>query len=362
MKRVIFTLAITTIFLLLASCASKIPYYKSNDGLDQTFSKDNIDSEIFLIGDIGLESNGVQPGDLVSMIKEQLTPNMDNQTVVFLGNSLSASGLPDEETKEYAELTKNITGCIDELSASTKNLIFLPGNHEWYDGNSHTVEGVQASEDFIQGLAGGKNIFKPGKGCGEPSIVKINKDLILVLVDSQWLLQSDANNERRKSSCDIDNNLEFITFMQDVVRTNKRKNIVIAMHHPVFANGKVGGNYPIKNHLLPLPVLGTAITSVKKIIGSPQQFGNPDYEAFRSTIQSGILNCEGCITVSGHDNSLQYFEEGGNHFAVAGSGSKVSFVKKADGAEFSSMSQGFVKIVHTTDLELWMEFLSLIHI
>jgi len=356
MKKVLSTLIVTMLIMFLASCSSKQPYYKSSEGLDQTYSNDKIDSEIYLIGDIGIETNGIQSGDLVAMIKEQLSPDMDNETVVFLGNTLSASGLPDEETKEYADLSKNIGDCINELNKATKNLIFLPGNHEWYDGNSHTVEGVQASEDFIQGLAGGKNIFKPGKGCGEPSIVKINKDLILVLVDSQWLLQSDANNERRKSSCDIDNNLEFITFMQELVAKNKRKNIVIAMHHPVFANGKVGGNYPIKNHLLPLPILGTAITSVKKIIGSPQQFGNPDYEAFRSTIQTGILNCEGCITVSGHDNSLQYFTKNGNHFAVAGSGSKVSFVKKADGAEFSSMSQGFVKIVHTTDLELWLEF------
>lgn len=355
-KILISKLYVITLILVFTSCASKQPYFRDNSGLDQTFLKENIDAELYLIGDLGLESNNLDQGALISMIKEQLSPDIDNQSIVFLGNSISAAGLPDEETKEYESLKKSLSMCINELTDHTKNTFFLPGNHEWNDGNSHTVEGVQASEAFIEGLAEGKNIFKPSKGCGEPTIVTISEDLILVLVDSQWLLQNDGTNERRKSSCDIDNNLEFITYMQEIVARNKRKNIVIAMHHPVYSNGIIGGDYPAKSHLLPVPVLGSLITGAKKLIGKPQEFGDPDYEAFRASIQTSLLNCEGCITVAGHDNNLQYFLKNNNHFVVSGSGSKVSYVRKGDGAEFSSMSQGFVKIVHTTDLELWMEF------
>lgn len=356
MKRIISQLTIILFILVLSSCASKQPYFKSSSGLDQTFSKEKIDAELYLIGDLGLESNNLDQGALISMIKEQLSPDIDNQSVIFLGNSISASGLPDEETKEYADLTKSLSMCVNELTDHSKNVFFLPGNHEWNNGQSHTVEGVQASEAFIEGLAGGKNIFRPGKGCGEPTVVTISEDLILVLVDSQWLIQNDNTNERRKSSCDIDNNLEFISYLQGIVARNKRKNIVLAMHHPVYTNGIIGGDYPAKSHLLPLPVLGSLITGTKKLIGIPQHFGHPDYEAFRASIQTGLLNCEGCITVAGHDNNLQYFLRNKSHYVVSGSGSKVSYVRKGDGAEFSSMSQGFVKIVHTTDLELWMEF------
>ena len=94
-------------------------------------------------------------------------------------------------------------------------------------------------------------------------------------------------------------------------------------------------------------------------MGGPQQFGHPDYESYRSAFLQGIKNCEGCITISGHENSLQYFLENDNHFVVAGSGSKVNYVRKGDGAVFSNMAQGFAKIVHTKDFELWLEMYGL---
>ena len=357
MKRLLLGIVLLTFFLILASCASKRPYYKEGNGLDQIFPKEKIDYELYLLGDIGLEgSKSLGPDALVSMIKEQLSPDIDHQSVVFLGNSLSASGLPDVETDQYNMLTKGISKCINELTTSTENVFFLPGNHEWSDGKEYTTSGVRASEKYIEELAGEKDIFRPSKGCGEPSVVPLTEDLIMVLIDSQWLVQSDDSDERKKSGCDIDNNIEFITFMQELVARNKRKNIVIAMHHPVYSNGKVGGNYPIQNHLLPLPVVGSLATGVRKLMGVPQEFGHPDYESFRAAYLAGIQNCEGCITVAGHDNNLQYFARNENHFVVAGSGSKVSYVRKGDGADFSSMSQGFTKVVHTTDLELWLEF------
>ncbi len=356
MKKLLPTLISLIVILVLSACASKRPYIKDTNHINQPISKDKIDAELYLIGDIGLENNDFGQENLIKMIKEQLSPDVDKQSVIFLGNSVSGDGIPDEETKEYAELSQNLSKCVKALTKSAKNVFFLPGNNEWSDGESYTVEAVQASERLIQGLDDGKNIFKPSKGCGEPKVVKVAKDLIMVLIDSQWLIQNDNSNERKKSSCEIDNNLEFVTYIQEIVARNKQKNIIFAMHHPVYSNGIVGGDYPLKDHLLPVPVVGTLITGVKKITGLPQQFGNPDYETFRSTMFTALANCEGCITVAGHDNNLQYFFKNQNHFVVSGSGSKVSYVRKGDGAEFSSMSQGFVKIVHTTDLELWMEF------
>ena len=356
MKKTFQISAALFFLLVLTSCASKRPYYKEGNGLDQQFPKEKIDYELYLVGDIGVPSNSLGPDALIAMIKDQLSPDIDHQSVVFLGNSLPASGLPDEDSKAYNSLTSSLGKSINALTNTTAQVFFLPGNHEWSDGNEYTKAGVRASEKFIESLANEKNIFKPSKGCGEPKVVTLTDDLIMVLVDSQWLVQSDDSNERKKSGCDIDNNLEFVTFMEELIARNKQKNIVFAMHHPIYSNGLVGGNYPIKNHLLPLPVVGSLATGVRKLMGRPQEFGHPDYESFRAAILLGIQNCEGCITVAGHDNSLQYFLKNDNHYIVAGSGSKVSYVRQGDGAEFSSMSQGFTKLIHTTNLELWLEF------
>lgn len=351
-----------TIGLLLASCASKTPFYSTGNQdwntpeINQKLQSSNIDYELYLVGDIGLETNIVDAADIVSLIKSELKTDNDNQAVVFLGNSFSKNGLPDEEDPKYDQIVKSTQFCLEELRQKTKKVYFIPGNNEWSDGKNYTVDALQSTEDFLESFADGKNIVVPSDGCGEPKEVELTDDLVLVLMDSQWLIQGDENDERKRSGCEIDDNIEFITYMQEVVASNKRKNIVIAAHHPVIANGKTAGNYSAKDHLLPLPILGTIITGIKKIAGSEQQFGHPDYEAYRSAMMTSLQNCEGCITVSGHENSMQYFLDGTNHFVIAGSGSKVDYAREGDGASFSYMKQGFTKITHTKDLELWLEF------
>jgi len=345
--------------ILLFSCSSSKQIYKDNDDHPDSFDDSNIDFELFMVGDIGLESNTLGPDELISQIKEVMRPNFKNQAVVFVGNSIGASGLPDEETSQYQMTSNAIKQCLDVLTQKTDKVFFTPGRTEWSNGSKINLESLHATEHFLEEVVSDKDLMRPSGGCGDPEVIQLTDDLILVLVDSQWLLESDNSEERSKSGCDINNNVAFMAAMNGIVASNKSKNIVVASHHPVYANGKVGGNYPVANHLLPLPVLGSLITGVKKIMGGPQQFGHPDYEAYRAAYLGGIQNCAGCITVSGHDNSLQYHEKGDNHFLVAGSGSKVGYVRKGDGATFSSMTQGFTKIVHTKDFELWLEIYGL---
>jgi len=350
---------ITVLILLLYSCGSTNHFYKNSDGLSQSFDDSNIDFELFMVGDLGLESNTLGPDELITRIKAVMRPDFKDQAVVFVGNSMAISGLPDEETASFKMTSKAISHCLGLLAQKTDKVFFTPGRTEWSNGTSINIDNLHATEHFLEEVVTDRDIMRPSGGCGDPEVIELTDDLILVLVDSQWMLESDNSDQGSKSGCGISNNVEFIAAMNDIVASNKSKNIVVASHHPIYANGKVGGNYPVANHLLPLPVLGSLITGVRKIMGGPQQFGHPDYEAYRAAYLGGIRNCAGCITVSGHDNSLQYHERGENHFLVAGSGSKVNYVRKGDGATFSSMTQGFTKIVHTKDFELWLEIYGL---
>ena len=175
-------------------------------------------------------------------------------------------------------------------------------------------------------------------------------------MDSQWVLQGDDSEERKRSGCDIDDELELITYLQQILAKNKSKNVIIAAHHPVYSNGVTGGNYGAASHLLPLPILGSVITGVKRISGGPQKFGHPQYEAYRSVINQALLNFEGVIHASAHDKNMQYHFQNNNHFIVSGSGADVDFARKGETADFSYMKQGFTKITHTKDQELWLDF------
>ena len=344
---------------LLYSCAAKKPYYReaySPEAHANDIPVENIDYELFLVGDIGTENNLVNQSDIVDLIKSQLRTNSKTQSVVFLGNSFSESGIPDQESPDYARIDRMINDCITKLKDNTDKVYFIPGNTEWYDGHDHTVTAVQSVEDYVQSKVNDKNIFVPSNGCGEPKVVKLTDDLLLLLIDSQWVLQGDASGERKRSGCDVDDELQLVTFIQQTLSKNKNKNVIIAAHHPVHSNGKTGGNYNAASHLLPLPILGSVITGVRKIGAGQQKFGHPQYEAYRSAIDLALSNFEGVIHTAAHDKNLQYHEEGGNHYIVSGSGANVDFVRKGGTADFALMKKGFTKITHTKDLELWLEF------
>ena len=350
---------LTLVILLLCSCGAKKPFVKdasSLTNLHQEHSIDNIDYELYLVGNIGAEQSKVYDSDIVDLIKSELRPNSKTQSVVFLGNSFSDNGLPESESPEFEKVNSSIDDCIKKLKENTDKVYFIPGNTEWYDGHDYTVSAVNHVEDYIESKVNGKNIFVPSKGCGEPKVVELTDDLIMVLMDSQWVLQGDNSAERKRSGCEIDNELQLVTFLQQILSKNKNKNVVIAAHHPIYSNGKTGGNYGAASHLLPLPILGSLITGVKKIGGGQEKFGHPQYEAYRAAINLALSNFDGVIHASANDQNLQYHEQNNNHFIVAGSGSDVDFVRKGGGAEFAAMSMGFSKITHTKDLELWLEF------
>ena len=345
--------------VLLYSCAANKPFYKNeSEANDHTINvaPGSIDYELFLVGDIGANENKVNESDIVDLIKSQLSQNSKNQSVVFLGNSLFKNGLPSENSSEFNRTDKLVEDCIVKLKENTDKVYFIPGNEEWYDGHDHTVSALQSVEDYLQSKVGGKNIFVPSNGCGEPKVVKLTDDLLLLLMDSQWVLQGDDSENRKRSGCEIDNELQLVTYIQQILAKNKNKNVIVAAHHPVHSNGKTGGNYNAASHLLPVPVLGSFITGVKKLGGGQQKFGHPQYEAYRSAIELAFGNFEGVIHASAGDKNLQYHTQGDNHYVVAGSGSDVDFVRKGGTADFAVMKKGFAKITHTKDLELWLQF------
>jgi hypothetical protein len=350
------------ILIALSSCAANKPYFSDPSIQDNVAERptsidpENIDYEVFLVGDLNLSKQNQSGVAMLNLIKNQLRSRNSNQSIVFLGNTIHEKGLSDEESSDFQFVDELLDHWIPTLRKQTDKLYFIPGNHEWTSGVNNSIENRKAIEQLVEEKANDKNIFVPSKGCGEPKVVELTDDLVLVMIDSPWLLQGDDSEERKRSGCDIDDELEFLTELKGVLSDYKRKNVVIASHHPLYTNGKTGGNYPASSHLLPLPVVGSIFTGMKKLFGSEQQFGHPNYEAYRSALLHALGNFEGVVTASAHEKNMQYTERNKNHFIVAGSASEVDFLQKGGETEFAYMERGFAKIMHTKNLELWIEF------
>ena len=63
---------------------------------------------------------------------------------------------------------------------------------------------------YIEKHENGNVEFLPNKGCPGPVKVKLKKDVLLVIIDTQWWLHKWDKPYGEKCNCDVKNEFEFI--------------------------------------------------------------------------------------------------------------------------------------------------------
>src|SRR5690606_21991168 len=93
-----------------------------------------------------------------------------------------------------AEIGKKIKG----------RTIFIPGNHDWY---SDGLKGLRRQEKHVDNILG-KNSFLPEDGCPLER-EKINDEVALLLIDSQWFIEDWDKHPTMNDDCDIKTREQF---------------------------------------------------------------------------------------------------------------------------------------------------------
>ena len=96
------------------------------------------------------------------------------------------------------------------------------------------------------------------------------------------------------------------------------------MHHPLYSRGVRGGHYPLKDHLLPFPGIGSLNLIRRDLFGNKQDINHPDFLLLKREIEDMLLGYEGVVFVSAHENNLQYFQQNklNHHFIISGGGNR----------------------------------------
>src|SRR6478736_1913151 len=152
-----------------------------------------------------------------------------------------------------------------------------------------------------------------------------------------------------------------------MIRKYRNKNVVIAMHHPLYTYGPHGGSSTVDNHIFPLaqlknkiyfplPGIGTLGVLYRDLIGHRQDVANSSYRQLRSALLAGAKKNGSFIFASGHEHALEYIENESQQFIVSGSGSKNSAVRLGKGAEFVSGASGYSTIQFYEGGEAWVQF------
>lgn len=320
--------------------------------LFQAYSQsDSIVSRIVLVGDAGKLNFGRHP--VVDAVRQNI-PMDKNTTVIFLGDNLYKTGLPDEFLPTFDAAKNILDSQINVAKGTEATVIFIPGNHDWSDGSIHGMDNVINQGNYINGLGDKRVKFLPVDGCPGPVVYKISDDVIVVMYDSQWFLQK-GTKPGIESDCDSKTPEQFYAELDDVISSNNDKLIILASHHTLKSYGIHGGYFTLKQHIfpftdlkpnlwIPLPIIGTIYPIARGVFGTPEDLKHPAYETLIKNVQKITWGNPNIIFAAGHEHNLQLIKDSSNYYIVSGAGSKHTRVSKGKEALYVADSFGFASL------------------
>ena len=332
--------------LAVQSCATHhVQYGKKIENriiLNETDSS-KIAHTFYLIGDAG-NADEEKAQQTLGLLQNRLENSDKKSTLLFLGDNIYPKGFPKKDVPEERVLAESKLKNQLQLSKNFKGkTIFIPGNHDWYNG----IMGLERQEKFVNDYLRDKKAFLPQKSCGIEEL-KIDKNITLIAIDSQWFLEDWDKIPTINDNCSIKTRENFFDELASILNKNQDKTVIIAMHHPLMSNGSHGGQYSVQKELfpleqkIPLPVIGSAINLIRKTSGiSPQDIQNKVYTNFTKRVKTLLQNQRNVIVVSGHDHNLQYLSKNNIRQIISGAGSKSEAAKAVNPTDFSYGGNGY---------------------
>ena len=345
-KRRIFQASTVFFFLLIltTACTTYTPQYGKSiqNPIEKSTDSIEISHRFYLIGDAG---NAEEPAaqQLLQLFSAKANESDENATLIFLGDNVYPKGIPDSAKVEERKLAEEKLNFQLEIAKNFKGkAVFIAGNHDWYSG----YDGVQEQANLVNTYLEDTKAFLPRKGCGIERL-KINDEVVLLTIDSQWYLENWDNYPTINDDCDIKTKEAFLDEIKSELDKFQNQTIVLAIHHPLLSNSSHGGQlgsveqqvFPFGK--VPLPIVGSVFSLIRKTIGIPQDLHSKPYRELANRIKTEIYDRDNVILVSGHEHNLQYVENGNIKQIISGAASKTDRARAVHPNDFSYGMHGY---------------------
>ena len=339
---------------LLSVFALTLGYAQGNDILYR----------LYLVGDAGT----AEERPALSLAKSYLLKEENPAGIIFLGDNIYQNGLPPKAHKDRQYAEKAINGQIDIVRNFNGQKFFIPGNHDWRQGRANRLEWLQRQEDYVENALDSLDVFLPSDGCPGPIEIPLTKEVVLIIMDTQWFLNKGEKMDR-SISCGAKNGEEAFILLRDILLRHKDKKVIMATHHPMYSKGHHGGTFTFKDHLfpltnlnsslyIPLPIIGSIYPLYTQLLGSSQDLSNLNYKAMVNAITALLNEHPDLVHVAGHEHALQHLKVGEVNYVVSGSASKLSHVKQKEPSLFAGNYHGFGRLTYYRDGRVELDFFS----
>jgi hypothetical protein len=314
--------------------------------------KDSVQGRLVLIGDAGDFHGGHHP--VIEAVKRNI--KFDNKTtIVYLGDNLYYTGLPDPSYRSYDIRKAVLDTQINIARGTPAKVFFIPGNHDWNRFGKGGWETVVRQQTYIDSIGNKKGVeYEPKGGCPGPVPIEISNDVLMIIMDSQWWLHP-FEKPRVESDCPYKTTEEVLNEIENIVTQNSKKLILFVCHHPFKSYGIHGGYFTLKQHIfpftemkpnlyIPLPVIGSIYPIARSVFGTPQDLQHPVYAQMIKDVQKVVKKHPNVIFISGHEHNLQLIKDSNYHYIISGAGTKKSRVAKNKHELFGAAENGFATL------------------
>ncbi len=293
---------------------------------DSTLPEKEISHTFYATGNLGYSIDN-KNNIVVDALSQMMQNDGDNATLLLLGNNASPNGFSDDT--HAAE--QNISSYIKSLKTFSQNTIFIPGASDWKPG----LKGLKAQQEYLEDALKNKDVFQPKNGCPLEKI-KINDEVDLLILDSQWALSDWDKIPNINEKCDIKEKEEFYVELESEILKSQGKTVLIATYHPITSYGKYGNSYAFGIN--------------------PQNLNNTYYKEFSERLLTIAQQSKNVVFVSGHEKNLQYIIDKKVPVIISGAGSATSKATKGRKSKFHYNDLGFSKITIFKDGSVWVSF------
>ncbi len=338
--------------LTFVGCSHTTPYYHPDlpaSAKRDTIAERALQYRILLIGDGG-QPKPDEP--VLKTLKTWAQKDPEKTSIVFLGDNM----YPDGMTKQRQhEASTRLDPQIQVVTSTNAHGLFIPGNHDWTNGDAEGYQAILAQADYINKVLTRSPKFLPPEGTPGPEVLdlpKISPVVRVIVLDTQWWLHQ---NEKPQKATE-----EIISELKGNLDTDLP--VVVVGHHPLQSYGTHGGFFSWKAHLFPLRELEEWLWVPVPIVGSlyplsrwylvrnVQDLNNSRYKemvsqlnaVFSSTKKPSLL-----IYASGHEHSLQVLKgDTTDYLLISGLGSseKATEVNHGDNTLFAHQHSGFMAV------------------
>ena len=299
------------------------PFVNAQDA--STLPSKEISHTFYATGNLGTEKSN-QNNSVLNAITDDMANEL-NSTLLLLGNNSGENGFSGDNLlgKDKIDSYANI------LKPYANKIIFVPGSKDWHSG----LKDLRAQEDYLKKKFKNKNVFQPKKGCPIEKI-KINADVDLLILDSQWALSDWDNIPNINDNCHIKNKTDFYVEVEHEIIKSQGKTVLIAAYHPIATYGQYGGSYSFGLN--------------------PQNISNKNYKEFSDRLITIAQLSKNVVFVSGHEQNMQFIIDKKVPIIISGAGGEIKNSRSGKKSKFNRNEKGFSKIIEYKDGSMWMSF------